>query len=106
MTISFTGFWTKLYKAFKRLVFILCILDGFRWTFKMFTTIDKLPIISQSNIYNNLFIGSGAGRQGILLGPGMGKILSDLITSETSEINIKDNKLVAKIYRFIKDKRK
>jgi len=53
-------------------------------------TVDKLPIISQSNIYNNLFIGSGAGRQGILLGPGMGKILSDLITSETSEIDIKD----------------
>ena len=49
--------------------------------------IDKSPILSKSE-YGNLYLASGTGRQGILLGPAMGKLILDNIMSNKTYISI------------------
>ena len=49
--------------------------------------IDKSPILSKSD-KGNLYLASGTGRQGILLGPAMGKLILDNILSRKTEIPI------------------
>ena len=51
---------------------------------------DKSPIISKSDVYKNLFLASGTGRQGILLAPAMGKLISDMTTNNKTEIEVSD----------------
>ena len=51
---------------------------------------DKSPIISKSDVYENLFLASGTGRQGILLAPAMGKLISDMTTNNKTEIEVSD----------------
>ncbi len=48
-------------------------------------TADWLPIIDTAPGWDNAYLATGAGRKGILLSPGMGKAVADLITQgETS----------------------
>ena len=49
--------------------------------------IDKSPILSKAD-KGNLYLASGTGRQGILLGPAMGKLILDNILSRKTEISI------------------
>ena len=49
--------------------------------------IDKSPILSKAD-NGNLYLASGTGRQGILLGPAMGKLILDNILSRKTEISI------------------
>jgi|TARA_B110000263_G_scaffold250080_1_gene270345 glycine oxidase len=51
-------------------------------------SVDKIPIISASEKYENLYLASGTGRQGILLAPAMGKLITDHILGEQTEIDI------------------
>ena len=51
------------------------------------TTADGLPVIGRVEALANLFIATGAGRKGILYGPGMGKIIADILTGNAPEIN-------------------
>lgn len=50
--------------------------------------VDKSPVLSKSN-NGNLFLASGTGRQGILLGPAMGKLSVDSMLSKNTSISIK-----------------
>ena len=43
-------------------------------------TPDWLPIIGRLQRYDNVYLATGAGKKGILLSPGMGKCIADLIT--------------------------
>lgn len=49
--------------------------------------IDKSPILSKSN-KGNLYLASGTGRQGILLGPAMGKLIIDSMLLKNTAISI------------------
>lgn len=49
---------------------------------------DGIAIIDKIEQYTNLILASGAGRKGILLGPAMGKIVSELLTNQKTSINI------------------
>ena len=49
--------------------------------------IDKSPILSKSD-FGNLYLASGTGRQGILLGPAIGKLILDNLMSKKTEIPI------------------
>ena len=53
-------------------------------------TSDGMPIIGLSNQLDNVYFATGAGRSGITLGPAIGKIISDLIIEEKTEINIEN----------------
>jgi len=69
------------------------ILDSFKATFSGFSDLNKKeqtacfrpytnrnqPILKKSSEVEGIYIGTGAGRNGIKLGPGMGKRLSDMI---------------------------
>jgi len=50
--------------------------------------IDGMVILGAVEKYTNLILATGAGRKGILLGPAMGKIVSELITNQKTSINI------------------
>lgn len=52
------------------------------------TTVDGLPVIGRVETLPNLFIATGAGRKGILYGPGMGKIIADMLTGNGTEVDI------------------
>ena len=48
-------------------------------------TPDWLPIIGRASGYSNAWLATGAGKKGILLAPGFGKAVADLVTKgETS----------------------
>jgi len=51
-------------------------------------TPDWLPIIGKAPGWSNAWLATGAGKKGILLGPAMGKSISDLITKKSTEIPI------------------
>mgnify|MGYP006086080571 FL=1 len=53
-------------------------------------SLDKIPIISCSEKYDNLYLASGTGRQGILLAPAMGKLITDYMLGIPTEIDISD----------------
>ena len=48
----------------------------------------EISLLSKSN-NGNLFLASGTGRQGILLGPAMGKLSVDSMLSKNTSISIK-----------------
>ncbi len=52
------------------------------------TTADGLPVIGQMEGSSNLFVATGGGRKGILYGPGMGKIIADILTGNKPEVDI------------------
>ena len=51
-------------------------------------TPDGLPYIGRSKNINNLIIASGHGMLGLSLGPGTGKIVSQIVTNEEHEMDI------------------
>ena len=51
-------------------------------------TPDWLPIIGQVPGYANVCLATGAGKKGILLSPGMGKGIADLVTTGATELPI------------------
>jgi glycine oxidase len=51
-------------------------------------TPDWLPIIGRAPGWENVYLATGAGRKGILLGPGMGKAIADLITEGSTRLPI------------------
>ena len=53
-------------------------------------TPDWLPILGRVPGYRNAWLATGAGKKGILLAPGIGKSLADLITSSETALPIGD----------------
>ena len=51
-------------------------------------TPDWLPIIGKMPGYENLAVVTGAGKKGILLGPGMGKAAADIIATGTTDLSV------------------
>jgi len=51
-------------------------------------TPDWLPIIGQVPGYANVYLATGAGKKGILLSPGMGKGIADLVTTGDTQLPI------------------
>ncbi len=52
------------------------------------TTADGLPVVGRLEGSSNLLVATGGGRKGILYGPGMGKIIADLLTGNKPEVDI------------------
>jgi D-amino-acid dehydrogenase len=48
---------------------------------------DGLPYIGKSSLFHNLYIGTGHGMMGMSMGPGTGKMISDLMKGQKSVIN-------------------
>tara|TARA_B100000676_G_scaffold308653_1_gene370065 strand:+ start:748 stop:1905 length:1158 start_codon:yes stop_codon:yes gene_type:complete len=51
-------------------------------------SLDGLPILGPIKEFENLIVSTGGGRKGILYGPLMGKLTSELITGTNIDINI------------------
>lgn len=51
-------------------------------------TPDWLPIIGRAPGWENVYLATGAGKKGILISPGMGKAVADLVTRGTTELPI------------------
>jgi D-amino-acid dehydrogenase len=51
-------------------------------------TPDGLPIISRSNAFDNLFIAAGHAMLGMSLGPITGKLVSQLVNAEKTDIHL------------------
>lgn len=51
-------------------------------------TVDGLPIIGNAPGWENVYLATGAGRKGILLGPGIGKAIADLITLGKTDMSV------------------
>ena len=49
---------------------------------------DRLPVLGRVPDWEGVYIATGGGRQGIVLGPAMGRITADLITDGTTNIPI------------------
>ena len=49
-------------------------------------TPDRLPLMGRAPALENVYVATGAGRSGILLGPAMGKTTADLVTTGESAI--------------------
>ena len=49
---------------------------------------DGLPIIGQVPNVPGAWLASGTGRKGILLGPGMGRVMADMIIGKTPEVDV------------------
>ncbi len=54
-------------------------------------TPDWLPIIGKAPGWDNVYLATGAGRKGILLSPGMGKAVADLIVNGATEVPIAES---------------
>ncbi len=55
-------------------------------------TPDWLPIIGKLPAYDNVVLATGAGKKGILLSPGFGKAVADLISSGETQMPVSDFK--------------
>ena len=51
-------------------------------------TPDRLPLLGRAPELENVYVATGAGRSGILLGPAMGRATADLVTTGESTIPI------------------
>lgn len=51
-------------------------------------TPDWLPIIGRAPGWENVYLATGAGKKGILISPGMGKAIADLVTGVTTDLPI------------------
>lgn len=49
---------------------------------------DWMPIVGKAPGWDNAYLATGAGKKGILISPGMGKAVADLITKGATEIPI------------------
>ncbi len=49
---------------------------------------DWMPIIGRASGWENAYLATGAGKKGILISPGMGKAVADLITTGSTDIPI------------------
>ena len=50
---------------------------------------DWMPVIGKAPGWDNAYLATGAGKKGILISPGMGKAVADLIVSGATDIPIK-----------------
>ena len=53
-------------------------------------TSDWLPIIGRAPGWDNVYLATGAGKKGILIAPGIGKSIADLITEGSTRLPIGD----------------
>ena len=53
-------------------------------------TPDWLPIIGRAPGCDNAWLATGAGKKGILLAPGFGKAVADLITQDETSLSIEN----------------
>lgn len=71
---------------------IIPALEGAEWALQTAclrpVTEDGMPIIGEAPGCEGLYLATGAGRKGILLGPTMGRIIADLITSGRTDLPI------------------
>ena len=51
-------------------------------------TPDWLPIVGRAPNVDNVYLATGAGKKGILISPGMGKAVADLITTGRTELPV------------------
>jgi glycine oxidase len=51
-------------------------------------TPDWLPIIGQAPGWDNVYLATGAGKKGVLLSPGMGKTVADLMTRGRTSLSV------------------
>ena len=51
---------------------------------------DGLPIIGRAPGWDGVYVATGAGRKGILLGPAMGKAVTDLIVRDSTELSVQE----------------
>ena len=51
-------------------------------------TADWLPIIGKAPGWDNAYLATGAGKKGILISPGIGKSVADLITQGSTELSV------------------
>ena len=49
---------------------------------------DRLPVLGPVPNWNGVYFATGGGRQGIVLGPAMGRVMADLVTKGASSIPI------------------
>ncbi len=51
-------------------------------------TPDWLPVLGQAPGWENVYLATGAGKKGILLAPGIGKSVADLMTAGETPLSI------------------
>ena len=51
---------------------------------------DGLPIIGRAPGWDGVYVATGAGRKGILLGPAMGRAVTDLIVRDSTELSVQE----------------
>ena len=51
-------------------------------------TPDRLPIIGRAPGFENVYLATGAEKKGILLSPGMGKAVAELVTQGETQLSI------------------
>ncbi|MCE2464469.1 MAG: FAD-dependent oxidoreductase, partial [Dehalococcoidia bacterium] len=51
---------------------------------------DGLPIIGRAPGWEGVYVATGAGRKGILLGPAMGRAVADLIVRENTQLSVQE----------------
>ena len=51
---------------------------------------DWMPIVGTVPGWDNVYLATGAGKKGILLSPGLGKAVSDLITESSTELPVEE----------------
>ena len=51
-------------------------------------TPDWLPIIGRAPGWDNAYLATGAGKKGILISPGMGKAVADLISTGATDLPV------------------
>ena len=49
---------------------------------------DRLPVLGPVPNWEGVYLATGGGRQGVVLGPAMGKVTADLVTKGKSPIPI------------------
>ena len=52
---------------------------------------DWMPIIGKAPGWDNAYLATGAGKKGILISPGMGKAIADLITQDETDVPISNS---------------
>ena len=52
------------------------------------TSVDDSPILGALPGMGNVFVATGHGANGLLLGPLTGKVMADLVTSRKPEVDI------------------
>ena len=53
-------------------------------------TADWLPIIGKAPGWDNAYLATGAGKKGILISPGIGRSVADLITQGSTDLSVQD----------------